>query len=62
MGDAFTFRVMSVEMAQEGFNTGEMSPEDVNQMQTYIQMADSSMVEAVAAITTIEVSLGIKSQ
>lgn len=62
MGDAFTFRVMAVEMAQEGFNTGEMSPEDVNQMQAYIQMADSSMVEAVAAITTIEVSLGIESQ
>jgi hypothetical protein len=59
MGEAFTFRVMAVEMAQDGFNTGEMSPEDVNQMQLYIQMADSSMLEAVVAITTIEVSLGI---
>lgn len=60
MGDAFTFRVMAIELAQDGFSTGGMSPEDVNKMQGYIQMSEDSMTEAVAAISTIEFSLGIK--
>lgn len=59
MADAFSFRSMAVDIAQEGFNTGNLSPENVNKMQSYIQMADGSMIEAVAAMTTIEVDLGI---
>lgn len=62
MGDAFTFRSMAVDIAMKGFDTGNLQPSDVDKIVTYSQMADSSMVEAVAAITTIEVSLGITTQ
>jgi hypothetical protein len=60
MGDAFSFRSMAVDIAQEGFNTGNITPENANKIQSYIQMADSSMIEAVTAITAIEIGLGIK--
>ncbi|MGG1400188.1 hypothetical protein ABE288_20550 [Bacillus salipaludis] len=60
MGEAFSFRCMAVDIAQEGFNTGNITPENVNKIQSYTQMADNSMIEAVAAVTTIEVDLGIK--
>jgi hypothetical protein len=60
MGEAFTFRVMAVDIAQDAFNIGDITPEQANKMQTYVQMADSSMIEAAAAITTLEFNLGIE--
>lgn len=56
---AFTFRCMAVEVAQEGFNAGTMSPEQLNKLETNIQMADQSMIEAVSAITVLQQSYGI---
>jgi hypothetical protein len=62
MGDAFSFRSMAVEIAMKGFDTGNLQQSDVDKIVSYSQMADSSMVEAASDITTIEVSLGIKTQ
>jgi flagellar biosynthesis GTPase FlhF len=59
LGEAFTFRVMAVEIARDGFNEGNITPENANKMQSYIEAADGSMIEAVVSLTAIEMDLGV---
>jgi chemotaxis protein histidine kinase CheA len=59
LGEAFTFRVMAVKIARDGFNVGNITPENANKMQTYIEMADSSMIEAAISLTALEIDLGV---
>jgi hypothetical protein len=59
LGEAFTFRVMAVKIARDGFNVGNITPENANKMQSYIEMADSSMIEAAVSLTALEIDLGV---
>jgi hypothetical protein len=59
MGEAFSLRSMAVDKAQDMFNTGVAQPSDLNKITSYSNGADKSMIEAVSALTQLQMELGI---